>query len=136
MLSPTKMVTHAIVAPLGSHWKRATCEEYGCLPHQNGWRLETAGLTAEQVATAKRSGRRYVVEHDAQGAEVLIFEAGQQCFRVSEHWVRLEREEFFLRRPGDWRGNPDPHSSPLVFSGADAWHDSIGTQLDKIRVVD
>lgn len=132
-----RMVTHAILAPMETHWKKATCEEYGCLPFHHGWSVNTAGMSAHLVHRAKKSGRKFIIEHDAAGSEVLIFEPGQPCFRVSEHRVRIQRPEFFVRRNGDWRGNPDgPHATPMVFSGADSWHDSVGTTLDGISVVE
>lgn len=133
ILPVTQMVTHAIVAPLATHWRKATCAEVGCLQHHHGWALNTAGLSAGQVTLAKASGRRYRVEQDAAGADILIFEPGQSCFKASEHRIRLEREEIFVQRPGDWRGNPAAGSKPLIFSGADSWLDSLGTALDKIR---
>lgn len=132
VLPVTKMVTHAILAPTGSHWRKATCAEIECEHHAKGWGLNTAGLTEEQLWAAKHSGRRFAVTHDEQGAEVLLFEPGQECFRAGQHRVRIEREPWFVRRSGDWRGNPDgPKAEPLVFSGADAWRDSVHTFLDR-----
>lgn len=128
------MITHAIFAPLNSHWRKATCDEVGCLAHHNGWQLDTAGLPADLVALAKRSGRRYATERaEDTGAEVLHFEAGQPCFKASEHRVRLEREEVFLTRPGDWRGNASPTDKPRIFSGADAFADSLHTHFEKFE---
>lgn len=133
-LPVTAMVTHSIVAPLSTHWRRATCEEFNCQAYALGWSLATAGLPAKDVELAKRSGRKFTVVQDENGVDVLDFEAGQPCFRVSEHRVRVEREELFIRRNGDWRGNPDgARATPLVFSGPDAWHDSLGTTLDACR---
>lgn len=133
ILPVTKMVTHAIFAPLATHWRKATCVEVGCLQHHHGWALNTTGLSEGQVVLAKASGRRYHVEHDATGAEILLFEPGQSCFKVSEHRIRIDRPEVFIQRPGDWRGNPSPNDKPLIFSGADAWRDSLGTTLDRCK---
>lgn len=130
----TAMRTHAIFAPLETHWRKATCEEFGCLAYHQGWALDTAGLTEQQIELAKKSGRHFTAVSGENGADVLVFGPGQQCFRVSEHRVRIERPELFIARNGDWRGNPDPPGTkPLVFSSADAWHDSLGTQLDRVR---
>lgn len=133
VLPVTKMVTHAILAPIATHWRKATCAEVGCLHHHHGWALKTAGLTEQAIAAAKASGRRYRAEQDEHGAEILVFEAGQPCFKASEHRVRIDRPELFIQRPGDWRGNPDAGSKPLIFSGADAWRDSLGTTLDRCK---
>jgi hypothetical protein len=133
-LPVTAMRTHAILAPLETHWRKATCEEFGCEHHSRGWALSTAGLTEAQVFAAKNSGRKFVVTEDENGAEVLTFEPGQQCFRSASHRIRIERPEFFIARNGDWRGNPDgEHVKPLVFSGSDSWKDSLGTMLDRCR---
>ncbi len=129
-----KMLTHAILAPVATHWRKATCAEVDCAHWRQGWGLRTAGLDAASVDAAKRSGRRFVVEHDENGAEVLMFGSDQPCFRASEHRVRADRPELFVMRRGDHRGNPDPRGTkPLLFSGADAWKDSLGTTLDNLR---
>lgn len=129
-----QMRTHAIYAPLDTHWRRATCEEFGCLAFQHGWSLDTAGLTESQVETAKKSGRTYTTVPGENGADVLVFGPGQPCFRASEHRIRIDRPELFIARNGDWRGNPDPPGTkPTVFSSADSWRDSLGTTLDRIR---
>lgn len=133
-LPVNKMVTHAIVAPLTTHWRKASCEEVGCLDFHNGWGLNTAGISDNAVWLAKTSGRTFTVEYDDNGAEVLLFESGQPCFRASEHRIRIDREELFILRNGDWRGNPDGAGAwPLVFSGADAWKDSLSTTLDRCQ---
>lgn len=128
------MITHAVFAPVGTHWRKATCEEVGCLAHHNGWSLDTTGVPADLVELAKRSGRRYAATRDEEtGAEVLHFEAGQPCFKASEHRMRLDREEIFIRRAGDWRGNPNPGDKPQVFSGPDAFTDSLHTNLEQFE---
>jgi hypothetical protein len=133
LLPVTQMVTHAIVAPLVTHWRKATCEEIGCLHFHHGWAFHTAGMSPKLLAAAKTSGRQYRVERHESG-ETWVFEPGQPCFRASEHRIRLDREELFIRRSGDWRGNPDGRGTkPLIFSGADAWKDSLGTTLDHCR---
>lgn len=130
----TKMRTHTISAPTATHWRKATCAELECDHHLRGWTINTAGLPDGDVYLAKNSGRRFIVTHDEQGAEVLNFVAGQPCFRASEHRKRLDREPWFSARAGDWRGNPEGRlAQPLVFSGADAWKDSVATLLDKFR---
>lgn len=124
------MRTHAISAPVATHWRRASCEDIGCLPYRNGWTLSTAGLDDQMIHTAKNSGRSFTVTRDADGAEVLVFEPGQPCFKTSTHRQRLDREEVFLARDGDWRGNPRRTDS-MIFSGPDAWADSLHTATDQ-----
>jgi hypothetical protein len=134
VLPVTKMVTHAILQPLSTHWRPATCAEIQCEHYTSGWGLNTAGLPEQTIALAKNAGRKFIVEHDENGAEVLLFEAGQSCFRAAEHRKLVDREPLFVSRSGDWRGNPDgPSARPRVFSGAEAWKDSIGTTLDRCQ---
>lgn len=132
-ISVENMMTHAIFAPLGTHWRKATCEETGCLDYRNGWGLDITSAGPVAADAAKRSGRRYRSMRAENGDEHLIFEAGQPCFKASEHRVRVDRPELFVCRSGDWRGNPDGNVAPLVFSGADAWKDSLGTALDRCQ---
>ena len=128
-----QMRTHAIFAPLETHWRKASCEEVGCLAFHMGWTLDTVGLPEKDVELAKRSGRVYTIVPGEHG-DVLAFGPGQSCFRVSEHRIRIERPEIFVARNGDWRGNPDGNQAkPVIFSGADAWRDSLGTTLDNIK---
>lgn len=136
-LPVTAMRTFAIVAPVQTHFRPATCEEIGCLAFHHGWSLDTAGLPAELVHDAKHSGRKYTISRDEDhGTEVLHFEPGQPCFKAAAHRMRVERPEIFLSRNGDWRGNPDgPSAKPLIYSGADAWADDTHTTLERISSV-
>lgn len=128
----TAMRTHAILAPVSTHYRKATCEEIGCLAFHNGWTLAVAGLPDDVVADAKNSRRRYRVERDdTTGAETLHFEAGQPCFKAAAHRIRIERPELFIVRAGDWRGNPDGTDSVTQLSGPDAWADSLQTNLER-----
>lgn len=132
-LAAHNMITHQIAAPLATHWRRATCEEVGCLAHHHGWSYHASGMPAEVTDAVKRSNRRYRVERDENtGDEVLHFEAGQPCFQASTHRIRIERPELFVVCDGDWRGNPRK-TEPQILSGADAWADSLHTRLDMCR---
>jgi hypothetical protein len=131
-LPVTAMRTHAIFAPVDTHFRPATCAEIGCLAFHNGWSFDTAGQNADVIALAKQSGRRHRVERDeTTGTEVLHFEAGQPCFKASGHRMRVDRPELFIVRSGDHRGNPDGANSVTQFSGPEAWADSVHTQLEK-----
>lgn len=133
LLPVGNMVTHAILQPVQTHWRKATCVEVDCDHYLNGWGMDAGSVPAKAIALAKRSGRRYRSIFSESGVEQLIFEAGQPCFKASEHRALLDREPVFIRRSGDWRGNPDGNVKPLVFSGADSWKDSIGTTLDRCQ---
>lgn len=124
-----QMQTHAIIAPLESHWRKATCAEVECGAFLNGWSLDTTGLPEELVHLAKNSGRRFTATTGTSG-ELLVFEAGQQCFKSGTHRTRVDREEIFLKLDGDWRGNPRG-TDPVVFSSPDAFVDHLHTHLDQ-----
>lgn len=127
-LPVTAMQTHAILSPIRTHFRPATCVEVECRHYEHGWTLRTAGLAADMVAAARHSGRHYTETADEHGAPVLHFAAGQPCFRASEHRVRLDREPVYLKRNGDWRGDPDGLSAaPVRLSGPDAFADSLHT---------
>lgn len=124
------MQTHHILAPTRTHWRKASCDEFGCLDYRHGWVLPLEGLDEGDIWQARNSGRRYRQQVNEDGKVFLHFEAGQPCFRASTHRIRLERSELFIVRSGDWRGT-DRTQEPTVFSGADAWQDHLGTHLDK-----
>lgn len=98
--------TFQITSPLSTHWRKATCVEVACPQYERGWRVRVEGLPPEMLHTAKTSGRKFTELHVAEGENWLVFEAGQSCFRASEHRKLLDRQEIFIARDGDWRGNP------------------------------
>lgn len=105
------MKTYAVDAPLGTHWRRGTCAEVDCGKFLNGWVTQVDVSTDLGMAQAdyirRHSGRAFVEEADGSaGAALLVFrfEAGQQCFGASEHRARIDRQEIFSVRGGDWRG--------------------------------
>lgn len=124
------MQTHHILAPTSTHFRRATCEEIGCLPFHHGWVLPLEGLDEGDIWQARNAGRRYHQQTNEDGAHFLYFEAGQPCFRAATHTKRVDRPELFIVRNGDWRGSDG--EEPIRFSGADAWADHLGTSLDRI----
>jgi len=125
-----QMRTHHILAPAATHWRKATCEEVGCLAYQHGWSLALTGLDEDDIWQARNAGRSYR-EETGDAGPMLVFEPGQPCFRTSTHRIRIDRPEIFLVREGDWRGNPRK-IEPTTFSGADAWADSLHTNLSQI----
>ena len=121
--------TYAIDAPRSTHWRAATCEEVDCPHYLNGWKtILPAG--SDLVDVIKQSGRRFTVEVDTDaGLMAFIFEAGQPCFQASRHMVRLDREEVFLTRHGDWRGDLGGRH---VYDRPDQWTDDFATHQDRI----
>lgn len=105
-MGPEAYKTFSIVAPLSTHFRPATCEEINCPDYLHGWKVRIEGLPPAMVHAARTSGRRYVEQHIAEGETWLIFEAGQRCFKASEHRARLDKPELYVVRDGDYRGNP------------------------------
>lgn len=105
-VGPEAMKTYQISAPLGSHWRPATCAEVDCPNYVNGWRVRVEGLTPQDLHVARTCGRRYVEQHVAADETWLVYEAGQPCFRASQHRARVGRPELYVVRDGDHRGNP------------------------------
>lgn len=102
-LPPQAMKTYQLSAPIQTHYRRATCEEVGCLDHHNGWRVRVETLTDGDLYLAKNCGRHWREIAVAAGETWLVFEAGQPCFRAATHRVRLERETLYVVRGGDRR---------------------------------
>lgn len=114
----TAMKTYALRAPLGTHFRKATCEEYGCPDYLGGFRATLDERDPDQKFRAdyirKESGRGFTEEHDEHGRTVFTFHPGQMCFHAADHHVRIqEQPTLCLVRDGDWRGNPTGHSRPL-----------------------
>lgn len=105
--------TYRIVAPVSTHWRPATCAEVECTAYERGW-ASTVIAGDDMEATLLRASdglidgrrRRYTRHPQPDGFVRYVFGPGQPCFKASTHRVRLDRQEIYLRRGGDWRGNP------------------------------
>ena len=123
--------TFAVVSPLGTHFRPGTCAETNCPHYLKGWRTRVEALTPDLLHTATTSGRRYTVQQIAEGETYLVFPAGQACFRVSEHRVRLDRAPLYVVRDGDHRGNPRGTKARVHLS-PDNWLDDFATHQQAI----
>lgn len=124
--------TYQITSPISTHFRTATCDEFECQAQARGWKTvidERTEIGASQAYyIRKQSGRKFREDKDlSAGLTLFIFEPGQQCF--AEHKVRLDREEFYLTRPGDWRnlGKPYRHTQ------AEFWLEDFQENLDRLR---
>jgi len=131
-LGPEHMRTHAILAPLATHFRKATCEEVECEHYAHGWGVPAKHLTEQDLHDIKASGRAYTKVQIKEGEDHLWFAPGQPCFRASIHVIRIDRPELFVVRDGDWRGNPRK-TETQVFSSADSWADSLNTNLEQLQ---
>ena len=128
-LPPAAYQTFQVAAPLSTHWAPATCAEVDCPEYLNGWRLRVEGLTDQDVHLAEHCGRKYTRVSVAPGETWLVFEAGQPCFKASQHRRRLDREERFIIRGGDHRANPRGDHRETTASG---WADDFGEHQETL----
>lgn len=98
--------TYQIVSPISTHWRPATCADVDCPEYTRGWKIRIEGLPPEMVHAAKTSGRKYTELDVNESEHWLVFEAGQPCFRAQLHRKILDKQEIFIVRDGDFRGNP------------------------------
>lgn len=130
-MPPQAYTTWAMVSPLKTHMRQATCEEVGCDHFRQGWRVHVEALTPDLLHAARTSGRRYREEQVAEGHTYLVFEAGQPCFKVSTHQAPIGRPPLFLVKGGDHRGNP--RGTPTRrYDRPDQWVDDFATHQSKL----
>lgn len=125
--------TYEIVAPLQTHFRKATCAEVECAAYVNGWVTRVpVGSQAEQYIRSGGSGRRFTETTTIDSAErEFVFEPGQQCFASDKHRVPLEREPLYIARGGDARGNP--MRERRVHTRASDWQEDFAGHLDRVR---
>jgi hypothetical protein len=117
--------TYQIVAPISTHFRKATCEEAQCRGYTLGWKTKLLPDSGQARYIRSSSGRRFTEERNADGTVTFTFPPGQMCFRASEHLVSLEREPLYVVKGGDFRGNP--HGVPSVRRNARDWVDDFAT---------
>ncbi len=123
--------TFQILAPTSTHRRKATCAEVACAQYTRGWQVRVEGLTPELLNAAKTSGRKFTELHVSEEENWLVFEAGQICFGSAHHTVPLDKQEVFIARDGDFRGNPTgnvrKHTRP------EFWIEEMGENLSQVR---
>lgn len=131
-MGPEAYKTYAVVSPLGTHFRRATCEEVACPHYANGWRVRVEGLPPDMLHAARTSGRKYVEQDITKGETYFVFAAGQPCFRASDHRTRVsDRPPLYVVRDGDHRGNPRG-TKDRVHHRPDNWLDDFATHQQAI----
>ena len=135
---------YRLSAPIQTHRRPATCAEVECKHHLEGWvtrvdeattdgrRLSDGAFVGGSIAAAwirNMSDRHYSEHRDPTGLTVFTFPAGQDCFRVADHTVPLEREPFYTRTRG---------SAPHAVTGydrADQWVDDFAANQDRLSTL-
>lgn len=124
--------TYAIRSPLSTHFRPATCQEFGCEAYEKGWSYKKSDLDERLLYIVTHAGKRYR-EMDFDGAAYLVFEPGQACFQASMHKVSLERPEIYIAGRGDHRSFSARRAQQ--FKRPEDWTDSFAHHLDAIRKV-
>jgi hypothetical protein len=128
--------TYQIVTPLATHFRPASCEEVDCPDYLQGWVTKLDESTPEgqgHAAFIRRELRgRYSFTEDREpaGLTAFTFPPGQACFRQRQHRTRIDRPEHFLRRDGDWRGNPT--GAVRRHTSAADWQEDFAEHQDRI----
>lgn len=126
--------SYVIRRPGDTHWRPATCEEAGCDAYLHGWRtlIDTSQELGQRQADyiRKESGRAFAEDTLGPDQVVFVFDAGQRCFRSSEHQVEVGREPLFLVRGGDHRGNPT--RAMRLHTSAEPWADDFASHQQEL----
>jgi hypothetical protein len=126
--------TYGMSYPVGTHWRKATCEQADCQSFQFGW------VTTVDMSTDLGQRQYHYITHDrtrgytmSSAANLVSFTypPGTRCFAAADHKVRLERNPLFMVREGDFRGNPRG-DEPRVHTTAENWVDDFATHADKL----
>lgn len=153
---PTAYKTFGIKAPISTHYRPATCAEMcdradtlrreglnddataaDCGPHRNGWATTVMCGSGDEafvrrVCAGEVDGlRRHFIEvPQPNGFVQLVFDAGQPCFRVGQHKLRVDRPELYIVRGGDWRAQTSPTHR---YDRADQWVDDFACHQDRLK---
>jgi hypothetical protein len=135
-MAPTAYRSFEVRAPLTTHWRSVSCKDVECQHYLNGWisRFDVTTQEGLQWSSAiAHSGRKYTWEK--RGNVVTFkFPPGQECFQAP-HKVRTGREELYVVRDGDHRGNPTGRTrrerQPLLF--VEAFEENLSTLRDEIN---
>lgn len=126
---PGDYQSYQALAPRSTHYRPATCEEYGCLDWRNGWKVHAQRLTAQQKAAITQARYRFSVLDIREGETWWVFDAGQPCFRAASHRVPLERPPILLVRHGDWRL---PNGARRMFTRVEDWRDHFAEHQERL----
>lgn len=123
--------TYNIAAPLETHWTAATCEQVDCPQYLNGWAIQLEILTPQDQYMVRTAGRKFVEHSVGPGQTWLVFEPGQPCFRAGTHMRKLERDDVYGIRAGDWRGDPTRRGLQQV--STQTWLDDSGENQQNLH---
>lgn len=135
---PESYKTYKVAAPLRTHWRLASCEEYGCNDFLNGFTITvdiTTELGKKQAYYLTHNPERKANSTMERLNEALVsfhFPPGNRCVRSGEHKVPIGRPPLLLVAQGDWRGNP--RRIPVRrHRNYDDWIDDFGNHQNRIK---
>ena len=123
--------TYAITAPPATHTRPAkSCAEVDCDAHLFGW--DTI-LPADdpRCDLVRLSGRAFTEHREGDGLVTFRHPPGQNCYRLAEHRVPLDRPALYVVRDGDWRGNPTGRQR--VHVNGDEWVEDFAEHQAKLH---
>jgi hypothetical protein len=129
--------SYTLRAPLETHWRPATCEEYQCEDFRKGWVtvVDTAtelGQRQYDYLSHDRS-RRFHMERTGTSLVSFSYPPGQQGFASDrhDHRVPVGRPPLMLVTGGDWRGNP--RGTPVTrHARMQDWVDDCATHQERL----
>lgn len=128
--------TYRILAPQATHFGPATCEDVDCPAMINGWSTlidEATDLGQRQAFyIRKHSGRSFMESRTPAGLTEFLFRAGQDCF--AQHTYRNELPPLFIRKGGDFRGNPRG-IAPVTHTRPEYWVEDFQEHQDKVKTI-
>lgn len=139
-LGPEFFKTYQWTAPVRTHWRPATCEEFECEDFLKGFVL-TVDLSTElgqkqfHYVTHDKS-RKHSMQRVTATLVKFVYGPGNDCFepKRSTHRVPIGRPPFYLVSGGDWRGNP--RGTPrFMHRRPEDWIDDFATHQDKLAEV-
>jgi hypothetical protein len=123
--------TFKVVAPLKSHWRQVSCEEYECLDYVHGWvtTVDTSTDIGQQQYhfITHDKERKYSYQKVSETIHVFMYGPGQRPFYDEgkhTHYVPVGRDPYYLVHDGDWRGNPT--GNKLIHRSYRDWVDQFG----------
>lgn len=135
MRGPEHYKTYSMRAPFSTHWRRATCEEYGCHDFLSGFVTTvdvSTDLGAKQFHYLKNDrDRSPSMQRVGQTLFKFVYGPGNPCMRRAEHRAPLNRPPIYLVAEGDWRGNPRK-LPPLIHRTPEDWVDDFATHQNQI----
>jgi len=134
-MTPDAYKTYRILAPLETHWRPATCEEFDCAAYLNGWVTtidESTALGSKQAYFIRHNKtRRYTEDRLSSGLTQFSYGPGNECFASSTHVVSVGRPDRLIVDGGDWRGNP-LGTPRVVHTNPEFWVEDFAENQQKL----